>query len=103
MNIAEFESILNTRKMKLERRFTHNDHEVYIADGYSSRDYDDKNPHFKTMYAYATDPENMVMGEFFTTPVIFPITSKHDRLEMAETRAKEHMNYLKEAQCLTRK
>lgn len=98
MNISEFERILNARKMKLELRFKHNGYEVYIADGYSSPDFDDKHSHFKTMYAYAKDPEKMVMGEFFTTPVIFPIQTKHDRLELAVKRAKQHMDFLKESQ-----
>jgi hypothetical protein len=103
LNINEFEDLVVKKKMRLERRFAHNGYDVFVADGYSSPDFDDKHPHYKTMYAYSEGTEKMIMGEFFATPVVFPILTKEERLEAAEKRAKEYMDFLKDAKCQTKK
>jgi len=84
--------------MKIERRVKHKDMEIFIADGYCSKSADDPQPHFRTMYAIAHDAECLTVGEFFTTPVIFPIQRKCDRLDEAEIRGKEFLDNMR-AEC----
>jgi len=98
MRISEFESLVQAKKMRLERRVkvesgdAHGtSQEIFIAEGYCPTDRDYQGPHYKTMYAISDGPEHIKVGEFFTTPIIFPIIQKSDRLDQAEARAKEFL------------
>ncbi len=89
MRISDFETMVVAKKMRIERRIKHGEKEIFVAEGYCSGDRDLLSPHYKTMYAIADDPEHLTVGEFFTTPIVFPMKSKEDRLKSAEERAKE--------------
>lgn len=98
MRIDEFETLVAHKKMALKRRVkvprteaNGDPQEIFLAEGYCAGDRDDWNPHYKTMYAIADDPERITLGEFFTTPIIFPIVSEQDRLDEAEFRAREFL------------
>lgn len=92
MRISEFEDLASRKGLRIEQRVPYLDKEIFIAEGYSKGDRDEVNPHYKTMYAISDGPEHLTVGEFFTTPILFPIKQKDDRLKEAETRAREFLD-----------
>lgn len=89
MRIDKFEQLVSYKKMRIERREKFDCKEIYIAEGYCSGDIDESAPHIKTMYAISDGPERITVGEFFTTPILFPMKQKSDRLNEAMERAKQ--------------
>ena len=95
MRISEFENVVSAKKMKIEKRLKYTDQEIFIAEGYCPGDRDDMSPHYKTMYAISDGPERIKVGEFFITPIIFPIKNKDDRMFEAQIRAQEFLDGMK--------
>jgi hypothetical protein len=100
MNIRKFEDLVAHKKMEIVRRAKHGDYEIYVSEGYCSGDRDEPKPHYKTMYAISYDPENISVGEFFTTPILFPIQPKEERINETIARAHEMCGALRETGCL---
>ncbi len=92
MRIDKFEDMAAKKGLRIERRVPYLDKEIFIAEGYSKGDRDEFSPHYKTMYAISDGPEHLTVGEFFTTPILFPIKEKDDRLQEAEIRAREFLD-----------
>lgn len=89
MKISDFETFVQRKKMRIERREKYKEREIYVCEGYSRGDSDEPAPHYKTMFAIALDPYKIMLGEFFATPILFPIKTKESRLSEAVERAKE--------------
>lgn len=100
MNISEYESFVVSKKMRIVKRQPVDDYEVYISDGFSQGDRDERLPHYKTMYAVAYNPEFIRIGEFFTTPITFPYPLRDDRIKETLERAIEMIENFKETGCL---
>jgi len=97
MTYRELEDVCSSMGMRIERRSKYKGTLIYVAEGYCSRSRDYPSPHFRTMDYTGYDPEKLVSGEFFTTPVIFPIMPKSDRLGIAEKKAMEHIDVMRKA------
>jgi len=95
MRIDKFEKLVEAKKMKIEKRIKYLDKEIFICEGYSTGDKDEFSPHYKTMYALSDGPEHITTGEFYTTPILFPIPDKNDRLMTAQKRAEEFLDGMK--------
>lgn len=89
MNIREFEAWVNRKGLRIERRVKLKDNEMYVCEGYCRGDRDLFSPHYKTLFAISNGPEDITLGEFFVTEIIFPVVSKSDRLNEAEKRGRE--------------
>lgn len=100
MNITKYEEMIVSKKMKIVSRQKIDDYEIYISDGFSSGDRDERLPHYKTMYAIAYNPEFVRIGEFFTTPITFPYMLRDDRIKETTARAIEMIDNFKETGCL---
>jgi hypothetical protein len=97
MNYQKFEDLLQAKGLKIKRREMYKEKEIYACEGYSKGDRDDFSPHYKTMWAVGLDPYNLTLGEFFTTPIVFPIRPECSRLSETIRRAKEHIDNVEAA------
>ena len=98
MKTSQYEDLVRRKGMAPIGRFTEQEYEVYMSEGFCRGDEDEVAPHYKTMFAFGSG-EKVFLGEFFTTPILSG-SSSEDRMTECTVRAIEQLSNFRESGCL---